>query len=99
MKKMSKRLLSLLPDELRASYDPLLNDTDEQVHAYVKAADKLSAYIKCIEERKAGNNEFRSAEAQIYEALKANPLPELQYFMENFIPSFEQTLDDLGTMD
>lgn len=98
-RRANERLLSLLPAELRASYDPLLNDTDEQVHAYVKAADKLSAYIKCIEERKAGNNEFRSAEAQIYEALKANPLPELQYFMENFIPSFEQTLDDLGTMD
>ncbi len=93
------RLLSLLPEELRASYAPLLFDDDPQVHAYVKAADKLSAYIKCIEERKAGNNEFKSAEAQTLTLLRANPMPELQYFIDNFIPSFEQTLDELGTMN
>ena len=98
-RKANERLLSLLPEKLRASYKPLLEDTDQQIHAYVKAADKLSAYIKCIEERKAGNNEFRSAEAQILSALEANPMAELGYFMENFIPSFEQTLDELGAMN
>ena len=98
-RKANERLLSLLPGELRASYEPLLEDCDAQIHAYVKAADKLSAYIKCIEERKAGNNEFKSAEAQTLAALKANPMPELSYFMENFIPSFEQTLDELGAMN
>lgn len=92
-------LLSFLPQQLRESYKPLLLDTDSQVHSYVKAADKLSAYIKCVEERKAGNNEFLSAEAQILSQLKGNPLPELQYFMENFIPAFELTLDELGTMN
>ncbi len=92
-------LLGFLPQQLRESYRPLLLDTDSQVHGYVKAADKLSAYIKCVEERKAGNNEFLSAEAQILGQLKGNPMPELQYFMENFIPAFELTLDELGTMN
>ena len=93
------KLMSLLPDELKSSYDPIINDADEAVHAYVKAADKISAYIKCIEERKAGNNEFNSAEKQILGVLRANPLPEVDYFMKNFIPAFELTLDELGTMD
>ena len=95
----NERLLSLLPNELRASYSELLLPEDDTVNAYVKAADKLSAYIKCVEERKAGNNEFLSAEAQILGQLKGNPMPELQYFMENFIPAFELTLDELGTMN
>ncbi len=64
----------------------------------VKAADKLSAYIKCIEERKAGNNEFLSAEAQTRAALDASPLPEVQYFLEHFIPAFERDLDELGAI-
>ena len=92
----SLRLLNLLPEELRGSFEPLLLEADQEVTAYVKAADKLAAYIKCIEERKAGNNEFISAEAQILGVLQANPLPELKYFMENFIPAFELTLDELG---
>jgi len=93
------RLLSFLPDELKASYEPLLVQADPDICAYVKAADKLSAYIKCIEERKAGNNEFISAEAQILEVLRNNPLPEVEYFMASFIPSFELTLDELGAMN
>ena len=94
-----EKLLSLLPDELKGSFEPLLLDSDGETHAYVKAADKLSAYIKCIEERKAGNNEFLSAEAQILGILQKNPLPEVEYFLKNFIPAFELTLDELGTMD
>lgn len=93
------RLLTFLPDELKASYEPLLIQEDPDVCAYVKAADKLSAYIKCIEERKAGNNEFISAEAQILEVLKKNSLPEVAYFMNCFISSFELTLDELGAMN
>lgn len=94
-----ERLLNFLPPELRPSFEPLLIDEDPVVTQYVKAADKLSAYIKCIEERKAGNNEFISAESQILEMLKENSLPEVKYFMENFIPAFELTLDELGTMN
>jgi len=92
------KLLGFLPDALKASYEPLLVSVDTQITVYVKAADKLAAYIKCIEERKAGNNEFLSAEAQILGVLRENPLPELQYFMQNFVPAFELTLDELGAM-
>jgi len=93
-----ERLLGLLPEELQGSFEPLLMHEDPETYPYVKAADKLSAYIKCIEERKAGNNEFISAEAQILGVLKENPLPEVDYFMKKFIPAFELTLDELGTM-
>lgn len=92
------RLLDMLPPELREDFSPLMLEPDEETEGYVKAADKLSAYIKCIEERKAGNNEFLSAEAQILDTLKANPLPEVGYFMQHFIPAFELTLDELGMM-
>jgi 5'-deoxynucleotidase len=98
-KNASIKLLTFLPDELKASYEPLLIEDDPEICAYVKAADKLSAYIKCIEERKAGNNEFLSAEAQILDILMKNPLSEVNYFMQNFIPSFELTLNELGAMD
>ncbi len=98
-KNACKKLLTFLPDEIRASYEPLLLEDDPEIYAYVKAADKLAALIKCIEERKAGNNEFLSAEAQILEILKKNPLPEVGYFMQNFIPSFELTLDELGAIN
>lgn len=97
--KACEKLLGLLPDELKESYRPLLLETDAETRAYVKAADKLSAYIKCVEERKAGNNEFASAEQQILGVLRANSLPEVDYFIKNFIPAFELTLDELGTMD
>ena len=94
------KLLATLPEELRGAYEPLLKgETQERLHDLVKAADKLSAYIKCIEERKAGNKEFLSAEKQLRETLRANPLPELSYFMEHFIPAFELDLDELGTIE
>ena len=89
------QLLELLPQALRPAYADLLRGGDESVHALVKAADKLSAYIKCIEELRAGNQEFRSAEAQIRAALEASELPEVEYFMEHFLPGFGMTLDEL----
>lgn len=91
------RLLAMLPPELRGEYEPLLKEQDPEIRAVVKAADKLSAYLKCVEELKAGNNEFRLARQQTWEALLDNPLPALQYFMEHFLPSFELTLDELQT--
>ena len=94
------KLLDTLPKELRGAYEPLLNgETEERVHDLVKAADKLSAYIKCIEERKAGNNEFLSAEKQTRRALEESGLPEVDYFLEHFIPAFELNLDELGTIE
>ena len=92
------KLLELLPEALRPSYAPLVRESDPTVHDIVKAADKLSAHIKCIEERKAGNNEFLSAEAQTRAALEASPLPEVAYFLEHFIPAFERDLDELGAI-
>ena len=94
------KLLDTLPKELRGAYEPLLNgETEERVHDLVKAADKLSAYIKCIEERKAGNNEFLSAEVQTRKILEESHMPEVDYFLEHFIPAFELNLDELGTIE
>ena len=94
------KLLGNLPEELRGAFAPMLGgEASERCHDLVKAADKLSAYIKCIEERKAGNNEFLSAEKQLLAELHRSKLPELQYFMDNFVPAFEKTLDELGTIE
>ena len=90
-----EKLLALLPEELRGSYRPLLLESDEQVARIVKAADKLSAHIKCLEEQKAGNAEFDSAARQTREALEQMKLPCLDYFMEHCLDSFRLTLDEL----
>jgi 5'-deoxynucleotidase len=93
------RLLDTLPAELRPAYQQLLTGkTQDSVHDLVKAADKLSAYIKCIEERKAGNNEFLSAEKQTLNALEQMQMAEVEYFLQHFIPAFELNLDELGTI-
>ena len=94
------KLLATLPAEMRPAYEELLvGEKQRALHDLVKAADKLSAYIKCIEERKAGNNEFLSAEKQTRAVLEASPLPEVAYFLEHFIPAFELNLDELGTIE
>ena len=90
-----KKLLGLLPQELQKSYEPLLFESDEEVGVIVKAADKLSAYLKCVEELTAGNSEFTQAEKQTYQALVDMKLPCLDYFMEHFLESFRLTLDEL----
>ena len=96
----SEKLLSMLPPELQPAFEPILvGDTQRELYPIVKAADKLSAYIKCIEERKAGNNEFLNAEKQTLAAIHAYGLPEAEYFIERFIPAFEKTLDELGTIE
>ena len=90
------KLAAMLPEELRGAFTPLLReDYDPDTRALVKAADKLSAYIKCVEELKAGNSEFRQAAEQTLEALKSYGLPEVDYFMERFLPAFGLTLDEL----
>ena len=94
------KLLATLPEELRAAFDDVMKgERAARCHDLVKAADKLSAYIKCIEERKAGNDEFLSAEKQTRAALEAGGLPEVDYFLKHFIPAFELTLDELGTIE
>ena len=90
-----RKLLSMLPQQLQGSYAPLLMETDEEVHTIVKAADKLSAYIKCLEELKAGNSKFESAAAQTEQSLRAMELPCLQWFMDHCLDSFRLNLDQL----
>jgi 5'-deoxynucleotidase len=92
----ARTLLSLLPAALRPAYEPLLEENPEsETYALVKAADKLSAYVKCMEELEAGNHEFDQAARQTLAALKASPLPEVHYFMDEFVPGFGLTLDEL----
>ena len=89
------RLLHMLPPELQGVYAPILTPADPEVEQLVKAADKLSAYIKCVEELKAGNLEFREAAAQTRAALEGYGLPEVAYFLDTFMDSFSLSLDEL----
>ena len=91
-----QKLLSMLPEDLRPDFADVLTICDPEIHALVKAADKLSAYLKCVEELKAGNDEFKKAKEQTYAALRENPTPALGYFMEHFLSGFELTLDELN---
>lgn len=92
----SKKLLYSLPGKLRASYEPLLSDSEDNTTSkLIKAADTLTAYIKCKEELKAGNLEFQLAAQQTQAKLAELNMPEVNYFMEHFIPAFELTLDEL----
>ena len=94
------KLLATLPKEMQEAFSPLLGgEIHDRCYDLVKAADKLSAYIKCIEERKFGNREFASAEAQARAALANMALPEVDWFMEHCLPAYEKNLDELGTMD
>ncbi len=90
------QLLSMLPPELRASYEHMVLEDDEVVEPVVKAADKLSAYIKCVEEQKAGNLEFESAAKQTMQAMHDMERPELEWFITNCLPAFGHNLDELG---
>ena len=90
-----EKLLGMLPEEVRKTYAPLLHESEEDVRTIVKAADKLSAYIKCVEELKAGNTEFELAARQTEETLRAMQLPCLDWFMAHCLDSFRLTLDEL----
>ena len=90
-----ERLLDMLPPQLRDSYTHLVLEDDETVNPIVKAADKLSALIQCLEEQKAGNTEVDSAARQTWEAMKAMALPELNWFLDNCLTPFTFNLDQL----
>lgn len=93
------KLVNMLPVELRGAFEPFISGgVGEDEKRLVKAADRLSAYIKCVEERKAGNREFLSAEAQTRRRIEDMGLPEADYFLKHFMPAFEKNLDELGTM-
>ena len=93
-----QRLLSMLPEDLQDTYRPIFfpEEEDEYLWKLVKAADKISALIKCIEEEKNGNTEFISAKRTIEEAVKAMDLKEAEMFLEEFLPSYYKTLDELN---
>ena len=90
-----ERLLQMLPPELVDSYRAHVLEEDEAVTPIVKAADKLSAYIKCVEEQKAGNTEFDSAAELTLQALQALDMPELNWFLDNCLTPFTLNLDQL----
>ena len=94
--KAKNTLISYLPDDLKKYYEPLLSPTEEEKELWklVKGADKLSALIKCIEERKMGNCDFVSAEKATLEAIHKLDLPEAEVFLEEFIPAYDLTLDE-----
>ncbi len=95
-----EKLLGELPEALRPAYRALLTaERDPAEYELVRAADKLSALIKCVEERKAGSREFLSAEAATRKKLAELHLPEADYFMEHFLPGFEKNLDELGALE
>ena len=94
-----EKLLAMLPEQLRESYTHLVLEDDEQVLPIIKAADKLSAHIKCLEEQKAGNSEFDSAARQTWEAMKAMGLPELDWFCRECLGAFSLNLDELENWD
>ena len=89
------RLLDMLPEALRSSYEHLVLEDDAEVLPFVKAADKLSAHIKCLEEQKAGNTEFDTAAKQTWDAMKAMERPELNWFLDNCLGAFALNLDQL----
>jgi 5'-deoxynucleotidase len=91
------KLLGMLPDDLKDDYSSFFfkKEDDEELWRLVKAADKLSALIKCIEERKAGNNEFKMAEKSTKQIIKKLGCPECDVFVEEFLPAYELTLDQL----
>ena len=90
-----QQLLDMLPQQLRSSYEHLVLEDDEDVNPIVKAADKLSAYIKCVEEQKAGNTEFDSAAEQTMAAMQAMNRPELDWFIAECLGAFSRNLDQL----
>jgi 5'-deoxynucleotidase len=95
--KAATKLLNYLPEDMRSYYEPLFFKTEEEAYLWrlEKAADKLSALIKCIEEEKAGNTEFKTAYQSLYQSIKAMELKETDIFMEEFLPSYRKTLDEL----
>ncbi|MDF2872874.1 MAG: metal dependent phosphohydrolase [Anaerocolumna sp.] len=93
----ARRLLSMLPEDLKDEYETVFfpGQEEEYIWKLVKAADKLSALIKCIQEEKAGNTEFASAKESITEAIKELQVEEAEIFMGEFMASYYKNLDEL----
>jgi 5'-deoxynucleotidase len=91
----ASRLIAMLPSELQSVYHPLILEHDPEWYPYVKGADLLDAYLKCVSELTAGNQEFSVAKKQILDSLRKLEMPEIDYFLTHMAPAFEKTLDEL----
>lgn len=93
----NKKLLSMLPADIRPSYEPLIqHDETTPEWRLVKAADRICAYIKCLEEKKAGNQEFENAAYSVRCSIDRIDLPEVRDFMRECVPGFSMTLDEIS---
>ncbi|MDG0808704.1 5'-deoxynucleotidase [Cohnella rhizosphaerae] len=97
----AERLLGTVPPELIGAYEPLLmrQTQDDELNRYVKAADILDGYLKCVSEMSAGNREFATARRQFEKRLAALGMPEIDWFLNRLAPSFEKTIDELSERD
>lgn len=92
-----EQLLDMLPGDLRSHFAPYVQpDESSDEWKIVKSADRISAYLKCLEEEKMGNRDFEKAKATVLQSLQDNPLPEVQDFMREFVPSFSLSMDELS---
>ena len=91
--------MEMIPEALRDSYRSYVMEDDAELEPIVKAADKLSAHIKCLEEQKAGNAEFDYAARQTWEAMQAMNRPELDWFLSNCLDAFALNIDQLQPLD
>lgn len=92
----ANQLLSELPEDMQESYRNILIEDDGEEWKYVKAADKLAAYIKCIQERNTGNTDFSKAEASTKKVLDEMQMEEVEIFMKDFLPSYTKTIDEIS---
>lgn len=92
----SRKLIAMLPQDMQDDFAPYLTDGEDYDHQLVKAADRISAYTKCIVEQRAGNHEFDAAGENVLQSINQIDLPEVQDFMKEFVPSFTLTLDELN---
>ena len=90
------KLVSMIPEDLRPDFKSIYNDDDEKLLAIVKAADKISALIKCVDEIATGNKEFEVAERSTRRTVEAISLPSVKVFLNEFLPSFSLSLDEQG---
>ena len=95
----AEKIVNTLPEAIRGEIAPfVLADEDSAEYILVKAADRLAAYVKCLEELRSGNGEFAKAKKSIEEDLHSRNMPEIEYFFQHFIPSLKLTLDDLESL-
>ena len=87
----------MLPKELQPTYRPIVFPNQSRDEAeLVKAADKISAYLKCLQELKHGNKDFQKAEKTLHKYIQGIPLPEVKFFLDKFLPSYSLTIDELN---